>query len=74
MSRSIVVLPEPLGPSKAKNSPRSIDSSMRSTAVTAPNRFVTDCSLRTASGTLATPFNVREAAAQVRSALRRRDR
>jgi hypothetical protein len=52
MRRSMVVLPEPLGPRSAKNSPRSIARSMRSTAVTVPKRFVTDCSLSIAPGTL----------------------
>ena len=45
--RSTVVLPDPDGPSIEKNSPSRISRSRSSTAVTAPNRFVTD-SRRTA--------------------------
>src|SRR5205823_1429695 len=40
ISLSSVVLPQPDGPSSAKNSPRSIDKNTRSTAVTAPNRLL----------------------------------
>ena len=38
--RSVVVLPQPEGPSRAKNSPSPISRSMSSTAVTSPKRFV----------------------------------
>src|SRR5215207_4663746 len=41
ISRSRVVLPQPLGPSRAKNSPRAISSETPSTAVTSPKRLVT---------------------------------
>src|SRR5688500_14392085 len=40
-SRSNVVLPQPLGPSRATNSPRSTQSSLSSTAATSPKRLVT---------------------------------
>ncbi len=40
--RSIVVLPEPDGPSSAKNSPAAMSSDTSSTAVTVPKRLVTD--------------------------------
>src|SRR5436190_14632949 len=40
ISRSNVVLPQPDGPSSAKNSPLSIDNDTRSTAGTAPNRLL----------------------------------
>src|ERR1700716_1805800 len=40
ISRSNVVLPQPDGPSSAKNSPRSIDNDTRSTAAAAPNRLL----------------------------------
>ena len=46
--RSTVVFPEPDGPSIEKNSPSRISRSRSSTAVTAPNRLVTDSS-RTAA-------------------------
>ena len=65
MMRSSVVLPEPLGPSSAKNSSCSIARSMRSTAVTGPKRLVTDCSASAALGTV-TP-----AADQVRGSVDR---
>src|SRR5204863_141029 len=39
ISRSNVVLPQPEGPSNAKNSPRSTETDTPSTAVAAPNRF-----------------------------------
>src|SRR3954451_4331861 len=38
--RSVVVLPQPLGPSSVKNSPSRISRFRRSTAGTAPKRFV----------------------------------
>src|SRR6185503_15235222 len=50
--RSRVVLPQPDGPSSAKNSPRAMSSDNRSTAVNAPNRFVT-ASKRTSGGATA---------------------
>src|SRR5256714_9669625 len=40
ISRSNVVLPQPDGPSSAKNPPRSIDNDTRSTAGAAPNRLL----------------------------------
>src|SRR5438067_4475617 len=40
ISRNSVVLPQPEGPSSAKNSPRSIDNDTRSTAATVPNRLL----------------------------------
>ena len=46
--RSVVVLPQPDGPSSEKNSPSAIVRSRSSTAVAAPKRFVTP-SKRTAS-------------------------
>src|SRR5437868_6034637 len=49
--RSVVVLPQPDGPSRLKNSPSSISRSMPSTAGTSPKRFVTWLR-RTATGTL----------------------
>ncbi len=52
MMRSSVVLPEPLGPSSAKNSSCSIARSMRSTAVTGPKRLVTDFNASVALGTV----------------------
>src|SRR5215472_8022001 len=39
MSRSVVVLPQPEGPSSEKNSPASIETSIPSTAITSPNSF-----------------------------------
>src|ERR1700751_5373228 len=39
ISRSVVVLPHPDGPSSEKNSPASIETSIPSTAATSPNRF-----------------------------------
>ena len=42
--RSVVVFPQPLGPSREKNSPGWISSEMSSTAVTSSNRLVSDCS------------------------------
>src|SRR5215216_1333378 len=39
--RSVVVLPQPDGPSSARNSPGCTSRSMRSTATRSPNRFVT---------------------------------
>ena len=39
--RNSVVLPQPLGPSSAKNSPALMSSDSRSTALTAPNFFTT---------------------------------
>jgi len=39
--RSVVVLPQPLGPSSVKNSPRSMSSVSSRTAVNSPKRFVT---------------------------------
>jgi hypothetical protein len=41
MSRSVVVLPEPEGPSSEKNSPGAMVNVMPSTARTSPNRFST---------------------------------
>src|SRR3954453_19321704 len=38
--RSVVVLPQPLGPSSVKNSPSRISRFRRSTAATAPKRLV----------------------------------
>ena len=49
--RSVVVLPQPDGPSSAKNLPASISSVRSSTAVTSWNRFVT-FSIRTSCVTL----------------------
>ncbi len=37
--RSVVVLPQPLGPSSEKNSPEPMSSEMPSTARTSPKRF-----------------------------------
>ena len=39
--RSVVVLPHPLGPSRAKNEPRGISRSRASTASVSPKRLVT---------------------------------
>src|SRR5246127_1040450 len=39
ISRSVVVLPQPEGPSSEKNSPLATDRSMQSTAVCSPNRL-----------------------------------
>src|SRR5215471_13918445 len=39
MRRSVVVLPQPEGPSSEKNSPASIETSIPSTAATSPNSF-----------------------------------
>ena len=44
--RSVVVLPQPDGPRNEMNSPRSADSSKSSTAVKAPNDFLTWSSAR----------------------------
>ena len=46
--RSVVVLPQPLGPSMVKNSPSAMSRSIASTAVSSPNRLVTE--LRTTQG------------------------
>src|SRR5947209_6086500 len=46
--RSVVVLPQPEGPSRAKNFPRSISSEMSSTATTSSKRLVR-CSSRTSA-------------------------
>ena len=59
--RSVVVLPEPDGPSIEKNSPSRTSRSMPSTAATSPNRFVTPSS-RTAGSV---PEAVRAEAAAV---------
>src|SRR5437588_10526304 len=43
--RSVVVLPQPLGPSREKNSPGSISTEMSSTATVWSNRLVSESSL-----------------------------
>src|ERR1051325_10063552 len=52
--RSKVVLPQPDGPSNAKNSPRSTESDTRSTAATVPNHFsasmMSSSAIRSAAG------------------------
>src|SRR5438128_9416289 len=53
--RSEVVLPQPEGPSRLKNSPRSISSVRSSTAVTSANRLVTRSS-RTSMSAKGAPF------------------
>ena len=68
----MVVLPEPLGPSRAKNSPRSMLRSMRSTAVTDPNRLVTDCNVSTAGGTVSPIVDERKGTAAPPAKDRRR--
>src|SRR4051794_2871204 len=50
--RSVVVLPHPEGPSRAKNRPCSTTRSRLSTAVKAPNRLVTPLSVRSAPASL----------------------
>src|SRR3954447_20300317 len=50
--RSVVVLPQPEGPSSAKNRPCSTTRSRSSTAVNTPNRLVTPLSLRSAPASL----------------------
>src|SRR5260370_31021621 len=47
ISRNSVVLPQPDGPSSAKNSPASTASDTRSTAATAPNRLLAPMISRT---------------------------
>src|SRR5918994_7816360 len=42
VTRRVVVFPQPLGPSRVKNSPSVISRSIESTAVSSPKRFVTD--------------------------------
>src|SRR3954447_6433549 len=54
MRRSVVVLPEPDGPSIVKNSPRRISRSSPSTARTSPYLFVSPSS-RTAAATVLVP-------------------
>ena len=51
-SRRVVVLPQPLGPSRVKTSPRRMDSETESTAAaSALNRLLTRSSARTVSPT-----------------------
>jgi len=50
--RSIVVLPEPDGPTIVRNSPSSTFSEMSFTAVKSPNLFCTSTSCSTGSGCL----------------------
>ncbi len=52
--RSSVVLPQPDGPSSAKNSPCAMSSDRPSTAVSAPNRF--DTASKRTSGAVACPI------------------
>src|SRR5262245_12662777 len=56
--RSVVVLPQPLGPRRVKTSPRPIESDAPSTAAADPNRLLTPSSVRTVSpmpGSVFTP-------------------
>src|SRR3954452_6283774 len=48
--RSVVVLPQPLGPSSEKNSPSPISSDRSSTAAALPNRLLTSTSAIAATG------------------------
>src|SRR6202795_4124701 len=48
-SRRVVVLPQPLGPSRVKISPRLISSDVRSTAAAVPNSLLTPSRARTVS-------------------------
>ena len=53
--RSVVVLPQPDGPSIAKKAPRGIDSVRSSTAVMSPKRLVTPSRWMSASAALLPP-------------------
>ena len=53
--RSVVVLPQPDGPSSAKNDPEGISSVRSSTATTSSNFFVT-CARRTSRGVVIESF------------------
>ena len=54
--RSVVVLPQPDGPSRAKNSPSPMDRSSLSTAVTSPKRLVTPSIATAATGSVMQTF------------------
>src|SRR5438105_14143434 len=58
ISRNSVVLPQPEGPSSAKNSPASIASDTRSTAAMAPNRLLAPMISRTGMSRSAARFQM----------------
>jgi hypothetical protein len=67
--RSVVVLPQPDGPSRAKNVPRGIARSSASTAVVSPKRLVTPSSSMSAAADCVPAGGVLTAVAPIRATL-----